>query len=101
MPSSATSMKIPHATLSMVRNVRSLLRTSTSRISCQRSRLNMDSLGGPGVALVLLADHLAVAQPDRPLRARRDVVLVGHHQDGDALAVDLGQQIHDLLAGLG
>jgi len=43
------------------------------------------------------AHHLAVAQPDDPLRARRDVGIVRHDEHGDPGLMDLGQQIHDLL----
>ena len=119
---------MPHATLIAVSAVRSLLRRIVSKTSCQRSsentsrhcivarasaprrgraRSRADRRGELGVRshrrtadAARRADDLAVAQPDRALGARGDLRIVGDDEDRDAGLVDLGEQIHDLLARL-
>ncbi len=44
-------------------------------------------------------DHAPVAEVDDAVGVGGDVVLVRHQHDGDALAVELLQQGHDLDAG--
>ncbi len=45
---------------------------------------------------------MAILEPDQALGVRGDIVLVGHQHDGHALLfVELGEQLHDLRAGLG
>src|SRR3954449_9125783 len=70
------------------RIIRSAIRTASSKGILGR--------GPPGETVGL---DRAVAQHHHPLRVRRDVGLVGHHDHRLARRVEVGEYPHDLLAG--
>src|SRR5688572_28845228 len=49
---------------------------------------------------IMHADDLAVAEADGALRARGDFRIVRHDEHRDARAMDLREEVHDLLARL-
>ena len=56
--------------------------------------------GGPR-EIGRVANHLPVAQHDGPPRVPCDLLIVGHHDDGDPVfLVELSKQVHDFPAGL-
>src|SRR5262249_20987792 len=82
-----TPIRIP----STVRNDRSLVARRDANAMRTASENGMS--GPPLVAL-----DLPVADVDRPVRALRDVALVGDEDDGVAVLVELLEQPHDLFA---
>src|SRR5438445_3940975 len=65
------------------------------RICCSASRRasNSGTSGGP----LLVGGDQAVTQRQHPSGVRGDVGLVRHHHDGLSLAVQVGEDLHDLL----
>src|SRR5689334_8284031 len=86
--SSTISMNTPQATLSAVRNVRSLWRAIVAQISAKESRSNMSCLG-----------DASVFDEDGAIGEVGDIALVRHENDGEPLPIDAPKKSHELVRG--
>src|SRR5690606_23035233 len=92
---SITKIKMAHPTEKPVKKVLSLLVLSVLNISCQTSRSNI--LFCPYLFYLFVLDDNAVLKVHNAFAHVRYVLLVGDHQNGISLVIDLLDQIHDLI----
>src|SRR5690606_8781412 len=92
-----TRIKIAHPTEKPVKKVRSLLVFIVWNISCQTSLSNI--LVGPYLFDFFVFHDDPVLEVHNAFAHMGDVLLVGHHQNGVPLIVDLLDQVHHLIGG--
>src|SRR5690606_27698288 len=93
-----TRIKMAQPTEKPVKKVRSLLVLMVLKISCQMSLSNI--LGRPYLFYFLVLHDDPVLEMDDAFAHMGDILLVGHHQNGVPLIVDLLDQVHHLIVGL-
>ena len=96
-PRRITKIKIPEDTDKAVRNVRSLFLLSVSKISCQRSKLNIQCTFGANLLHLFVFYNEPVFKVHYTLTHVGNIHFVGDTKYGFAFIINFLYQIHDLI----